>query len=129
MEVEVTPQGEIRLRRANVAVDCGPVVNPDTLIAQVQGGVIFGLSAALYSEITVGDGRIQQSNFHDYRVLRINEAPTVSVHLIDNPTAPIGGIGEAGTASAAPALANAIFAATGKRLRRIPFGLGQLASA
>jgi isoquinoline 1-oxidoreductase beta subunit len=128
MEVEVTPQGEIRLRRANVAVDCGPVVNPDTLVAQLQGGLIFGLSAALYSEITVSEGRIQQSNFHDYRVLRINEAPTVSVHLIDNPKAPIGGIGEAGTASAAPALANAIFAATGKRLRRIPFGLGQLAS-
>jgi isoquinoline 1-oxidoreductase beta subunit len=129
VEVEVTPQGEIHLRRANVAVDCGPVVNPDTLVAQVQGGLIFGLSMALYSEITVSEGRVQQSNFHDYRVLRINEAPAVSVHLIDNPKAPIGGIGEAGTASAAPALANAIFAATGKRLRRIPFGLGQLASA
>jgi isoquinoline 1-oxidoreductase beta subunit len=129
VEVQVTPQGEIRLRRADVAVDCGPVVNPDTLIAQVQGGLIFGLSAALYSEITVDNGRVQQSNFHDYRVLRMNEAPAVSVHLIENPTAPIGGIGEAGTASAAPALANAIFAATGKRLRRIPFGLGQLASA
>ena len=77
LEVEVTQQGEIRLRRANVAVDCGPVVNPDTLIAQVQGGLIFGLSAALYSEITVGGGRVEQSNFHDYRVLRINEAPAV----------------------------------------------------
>jgi isoquinoline 1-oxidoreductase beta subunit len=128
VEVEVSPQGEIRLRRANVAVDCGPVVNPDTVVAQMQGGLIFGLSAAMYNEITLQDGRVEQSNFHDYRALRINEAPPVAVHLVNNPAAPIGGIGEAGTASAAPALANAIFAATGKRLRRIPFGLGQLAS-
>jgi isoquinoline 1-oxidoreductase beta subunit len=129
LEVEVTPRGEIHLRHATVAVDCGPVVNPDTVVAQIQGGLIFGLSAAMYNEITLRDGRVTQSNFDDYRALRINEAPTILVHIVNNPGAPIGGIGETGTAIAAPALANAIFAATKKRLRRIPFGLGQLVAA
>jgi isoquinoline 1-oxidoreductase subunit beta len=128
VEVKVNSSGEVQLLKADVAVDCGPVVNPDTLAAQVQGGLIFGLSMALYSEITMTKGRIDQSNFHDYRVMRINEAPQIAVHIVHNPTAPIGGIGETGTVAAAPALANAIFAATGRRLRRIPFGTGQLAS-
>ena len=126
LETTVTDKGEIQLKQVNVAIDVGPVVNPNTLEAQVQGGMLFGLSMALYSEITHAKGRVEQSNFHDYRVLRINEAPPVHVHIVHNPTAPIGGVGEAGTAAAAPVLANAIFAATGRRLRRIPFGLGQL---
>jgi len=125
-EVAVTSRGEVQLRQVHVAADVGPVVNPDTLAAQLQGGLIFGLSMAMFSEITHTKGRVDQSNFHDYRVLRINEAPKISVHIVTNPTAPIGGVGEAGTAAAAPALANAIFAATGRRLRRIPFGTGQL---
>ena len=125
-EVAVTNRGEVQLRQVHVAADVGPVVNPDTLAAQLQGGLIFGLSMAMFSEITHTKGRVDQSNFHDYRVLRINEAPKISVHIVTNPTAPIGGVGEAGTAAAAPALANAIFAATGRRLRRIPFGTGQL---
>ena len=124
-EVAVTSRGEVQLRQLHVAADVGPVVNPDTLAAQLQGGLIFGLSMAMFSEITHTKGRVDQSNFHDYRVLRINEAPKISVHIVTNPTAPIGGVGEAGTAAAAPALANAIFAATGRRLRRIPFGTGQ----
>jgi CO/xanthine dehydrogenase Mo-binding subunit len=129
LETAVTDQGEIRLRQIHTAVDCGPVVNPNTVEAQIQGGMLFGLSMAMYSEITHAKGRVEQSNFHDYRVLRMNEAPPVTVHIVHNPGAPIGGIGETGTASAAPALANAIFAATGRRLRRIPFATGQLSGA
>lgn len=125
MEVTVTPQGEILLKRAVVAVDCGSTVNPDTVQAQIQGGLILGLGTALYDEITLADGAVQQSNFHDYRTLRMNEAPVIEVYHIRNEEAP-GGIGETGTAAAAPALGNAIFAATGKRLRRLPFGNGQL---
>ncbi|MBN8926283.1 MAG: aldehyde dehydrogenase [Rhodospirillales bacterium 69-11] len=121
LEVEVTPRGEVRLRRAVVAVDCGTVVQPDGVVAQIEGGLIFGLSAALYNEITVQDGRVQQSNFNNYRVLRIDEAPRIEVHMIRNDEGP-GGIGETGTVAAAPALVNAIHAATGKRLRRLPIG-------
>jgi len=129
LRIAVSPQGEIKLIEAHTAVDCGPVVNPDTVEAQIQGGLIFGLSAAMFSEITLANGRVEQSNFHDYRALRINEAPDVHVHIIASPTAAVGGIGETGTASAAGALANAIFAATGKRLRRLPLGTGQLGAA
>ena len=125
MEVTVTPQAEILLKRAVVAVDCGSTVNPDTVQAQIQGGLILGLGTALYDEITLADGAVQQSNFHDYRTLRMNEAPMIEVYHIRNEEAP-GGIGETGTAAAAPALGNAIFAASGKRLRRLPFGTGQL---
>lgn len=129
LEAAVTKGGEIRLIKANVALDCGPVVNPDTIEAQVQGGLIFGLTMAMYSEITLTNGRVDQSNFHDYRIMRINEAPDIAVHIIHNPNEKIGGIGETGTVAAAPALANAIFAATGRRLRRIPFATGQLVGA
>jgi len=125
-DVSVSDRGEVTVHEVHTAVDCGPVVNPDTVEAQVQGGMIFGLSAALYNEITHTNGRVDQSNFHDYRVLRINEAPAVHVYIVSDPSAEIGGIGETGTASAAPVLANAIFAATGRRLRRIPFATGQL---
>jgi isoquinoline 1-oxidoreductase subunit beta len=121
LEVEVVPPGEINLRRAVVAVDCGMTVNPDTVQAQIQGGLILGLSTAMYNEITLTSGAIDQSNFHDYRAMRINEAPKIEVYQIRNGEKP-GGIGETGTAAAAPALGNAIFAATGKRLRRPPFG-------
>ncbi|HEV2678750.1 MAG TPA: xanthine dehydrogenase family protein molybdopterin-binding subunit [Aliidongia sp.] len=125
LEVEVTPEGEVLPRHAHVAIDCGSVVNPDTVEAQIQGGFILGLGTALYDEITLADGRVEQSNFHDYRSLRINEAPMIEVHQIRNQEKP-GGVGETGTAAAAPALGNAIFAATGRRLRRLPFGTGQL---
>jgi isoquinoline 1-oxidoreductase beta subunit len=121
LEVEVTPQGEIMPRRVVVAVDCGSVVNPDTVEAQIQGGMILGLGTALYNEITFANGAVEQSNFHDYRTLRMNEAPVIEVYQIRNDEKP-GGIGETGTAAAAPALGNAIFAATGRRLRRLPFG-------
>ena len=120
-EVEVSPQGEVRVRRIVCAVDCGPVVNPDTVRAQMQSGIVYGLSGALYGEITLKDGRVEQTNFADYRVLRINEMPQVEVHIVDSSAAP-GGIGETATACVMPALANAIFAATGKRIRKLPVG-------
>jgi isoquinoline 1-oxidoreductase subunit beta len=125
-EVEVDSGGEIKVRRIVCAVDCGTVVNPDTVAAQLQGGIIFGLTAALYGEITIANGRVQQSNFHDYRMMRIDEAPKIEVHIIPNGNAP-GGIGEPGTAAAAPALANALFAATGVRLRSLPINRDALA--
>lgn len=118
-ELEVSKAGELRVHRVVCAVDCGTVVNPDTVKAQIEGGVAFGISAALWGEITLRNGRVEQSNFGDYRVLRMNEAPAVEVHLVRNGESP-GGIGEPGTAGIAPALANAVFAATGKRLRQLP---------
>ena len=125
IEAEVTPQGEVRLRRAVVALDCGVAINPSSVEAQVQGGLLFGLSAALYSGITLKHGAIEQSNFHDYRTLRINEAPKVELYRIESDQPP-GGLGEVGTAIAAPALANAIFAATGVRLRNLPVDRARL---
>ena len=119
VETEVTPQGEVRLRRVVVALDCGIAVNTSSIEAQVQGGLLFGLSAAMFSGITIKDGAIEQGNFNDYRNLRINEAPVVEVHRVINAELP-GGLGEVGTAIAAPALANAIFAATGVRLYALP---------
>jgi isoquinoline 1-oxidoreductase beta subunit len=118
-EVAVSDTGEVRVHRLVCAVDCGIVVNPDTVKAQIEGGAIFGVSGALYGEVTLEKGRVQQSNYHDVRVLRINEAPAIEVHLVRSGQAP-GGIGEPGTAVTAPAIANAIFAATGKRFRKLP---------
>jgi isoquinoline 1-oxidoreductase beta subunit len=118
-EAEVDAHGEVRVRRVVSAVDTGIVVNPDTVVAQLQGGLIFGLTAALYGKITIAKGRVQQSNFNDYRMLRMNEVPQIEVHLIKSAEAP-GGIGETGTTAAPPALGNALFAATGIRLRQLP---------
>jgi len=118
-EVSVSKQGEVRVARVVCAVDCGIVVNPDTVKAQIESGVIFGISAVLWGEITFKDGRVEQHNFNDYRVLRINQAPVIEVHLVKSTEAP-GGIGEPGTSAVMPAVANAIFAATGKRIRKLP---------
>jgi isoquinoline 1-oxidoreductase beta subunit len=118
-EVEVPKTGDIRVHRIVCAVDCGTVVNPDIVKAQVEGGVVFGISGALWGEITLKNGRVEQSNFNNYRVLRMNEAPPIEVHLVRN-NEPPGGMGEPGTAVTAPALANAIFAATGRRIRKLP---------
>jgi isoquinoline 1-oxidoreductase beta subunit len=118
-QAEVDEHGEIRVQRVVAAVDTGIVVNPDTVVAQLQGGLVFGLTAALYGHISIEKGRVQQSNFHDYRMLRINQMPQIEVHLIKSGEAP-GGIGETGTTAAPPALVNALFAATGIRLRRLP---------
>lgn len=124
-EVEVSAGNEIRLHRAVAAMDCGQAVNPDSVRAQIEGGLIFGLTAALYNEATFDHGRVQQSNFNNYRILRMNEAPKIEVHLVGSTEAP-GGLGETATAAAFPAAANAVFAATGKRVRVLPLtrGLG-----
>jgi isoquinoline 1-oxidoreductase subunit beta len=118
-EVEVAKDGSVRVRRVVCAVDCGTVVNPDTVRAQIQSAVMFGVTAALYGEITLKDGRVEQTNFDSYHILRMNEAPEVEVHIVQN-SEPPGGMGEAGTSTIVPAVANAIFAATGKRLRKLP---------
>ncbi len=115
-------QGRIRVHRVVCAVDCGPVVNPDGVEAQMQSGIVFGLSAALYGEITFRDGRVEQSNFHDYPVLRLHEMPKVEV-VIAKSDEKMGGAGEPGTPPIAPAVANAVFALTGKRLRSLPLRL------
>jgi CO/xanthine dehydrogenase Mo-binding subunit len=119
VEVSVSPAGEVRVERVVAVVDCGVAVNPDVVEAQTEGGIVFGLSAALFNEITLANGRVQQSNFHDYRVLRIHETPAIEVHLVKSSEAP-GGTGEPSTSCVIPALTNAIFAATGKRLRKLP---------
>jgi isoquinoline 1-oxidoreductase beta subunit len=118
-EVEVAKDGSVGVRRVVAAIDCGMVVNPDTVRAQIESATIFGISAALYGEITVKDGRVEQSNFDTYQVVRMNEAPAIEVHIVES-SEPPGGLGEPGTSAIVPAVANAIFAATGKRLRRMP---------
>ncbi|MDQ2989826.1 MAG: molybdopterin-dependent oxidoreductase, partial [Pseudomonadota bacterium] len=127
-EVSVGADGEVRVHRVVCALDCGQVVNPDTVVAQMEGGVVFGLTAALWSQVTFDKGRVQQSNFGDYRMMRINEAPVVEVHIVASSDEP-GGIGEPGTAAIAPALANAVFAATGKRIRKLPIDPAALKKA
>jgi isoquinoline 1-oxidoreductase subunit beta len=118
-EVEVGKDGAVRVRRVVCAVDCGIPVNPDTIQAQIQSAIMFGITAALYGNITVKNGRVEQSNFDTYQILRMNEAPAVEVHIVQSRESP-GGMGEAGTSAIVPAVTNAIFAATGKRLRKMP---------
>jgi isoquinoline 1-oxidoreductase beta subunit len=118
-EVEVSRNGLVRIRRVVCAVDCGTVINPDTVQAQIQSAIIFGITAALHGQITLKDGRVEQTNFDTYQMLRMNEAPAIEVHIVQNAEPP-GGMGECGTSCIVPAVANAIFAATGKRLRKMP---------
>jgi isoquinoline 1-oxidoreductase subunit beta len=118
-EVEVSKDGAVRVHRVVCAVDCGTVVNPDTVQAQIQSGIMFGITAALYGEITLKDGRVEQTNFDTYQILRMNEAPAIEVHIVKS-LEPPGGMGETGTSAIVPAISNAIFAATGKRLRKMP---------
>jgi isoquinoline 1-oxidoreductase subunit beta len=126
-EVEVARDGTVMVHRIVCAVDCGIVVNPDTIAAQVEGGSLFGLTAALYGAITLKGGRVQQSNFHDYRPMRMNEVPVVETHIVKSMEAP-GGFGEAPCACVTPAVTNAIFAVTGKRIRTLPIDTGHLKS-
>jgi isoquinoline 1-oxidoreductase beta subunit len=115
--------GKPRVHRVVCAIDCGPVVNPLTVEAQMQSGIVYGLSAALHGAITFKDGRVEQSNFHDYPALRLPEMPVIEVHIVPS-TDKMGGVGEPGTPPIAPAVGNALFALTGKRLRSLPFRLG-----
>ena len=126
VEASVEKNGNVKVHRVVCAVDCGRAINPDTVKAQLEGGVIYGLTAALHTEITLENGRVQQKNFHDYQMLRMFESPAIEVFIVpseENPT----GVGEPGVPPAAPALANAIFAATGKRVRRLPIRAADLA--
>jgi isoquinoline 1-oxidoreductase subunit beta len=124
-EVEVAKNGAVRVRRVVCAVDCGTIVNPDTVRAQIQSGIIFGITAALHGEITLKNGRVEQTNFDTYQVLRMDEAPAIEVHILRS-SEPPGGMGEAGTSAIPPAVTNAIFAATGKRLRKLPVDIAAL---
>ncbi|WP_171015969.1 xanthine dehydrogenase family protein molybdopterin-binding subunit [Ramlibacter sp. 2FC] len=127
-EVAMRPDGGFRVERVVCAVDCGVAVNPDVIRAQMQGGIGFALSAALHEEITLKDGRVEQGNFHDYPILRINEMPKIDVHIVasrENPS----GVGEPGVPPTAPAVANALFALTGERIRSLPIRLNKAAKA
>jgi isoquinoline 1-oxidoreductase beta subunit len=118
-EVSIDKDGVVHVHRVVCAVDCGPVVNPGIVEAQMQSGIVFGLTAALWGEITIDEGHVQQSNFHDYRVLRMEEMPVVEVHIVPS-TESQGGVGEPATPPIAPAVCNAIFALNGKRIRKLP---------
>ena len=121
-EISVESGNSIRVHRVTSAVDCGLVINPDIVRQQMEGGILFGLSAALYGEISIEDGAVQQSNFHDYRVLRMADSPAIDVHIVPGGTEP-SGAGEPGVPPIAPAVANAVYAATGQRLRTLPLRL------
>ena len=127
-EVSVAPDGTPRVHRVVAAVDCGLTVNPAIIARQIEGAIVYGLSAALYGKITFKDGRVEQGNFHNYPVLRMSEMPKVEVYIVGSSEKP-GGIGEPGTPPVAPAVVNAIFAATGKRLRQLPIDTAMLKSA
>ena len=120
-EVSVASDGAVKVHRVVCAVDCGPVVNPSIVEAQMESAIVYGLTAALYGEIAIEGGRVKQSNFHDYQMLRLAEMPKVEVYIVPSTDAQ-GGVGEPGTPPIAPAVANAIFAATGKRIRKLPIG-------
>jgi isoquinoline 1-oxidoreductase beta subunit len=119
VEVAVAEDGAVRVHKVVAAIDCGIAVNPDQVKAQMEGGFIYALTATLYGKITVDKGRVEQTNFHTYPMLRIAEAPVVETHILDSGQPP-GGLGEPGVPTVAPAVCNAIFAATGKRIRRLP---------
>ena len=127
-EVSVAPSGELRVHRVVCSIDCGRAVNPETIAAQMESGIVFGLTAALYGVITLKNGRVEQSNFHDYRMLGIQEMPKVEVYIVQSEEKP-GGVGEPGVPPIAPAVCNAIFAATGKRIRRLPIPMEELKKA
>jgi len=126
VEASVEKDGTVRVHRVVCAVDCGRAINPDVVKAQMEGGIIFGLTAALKTEITLEQGRVQQTNFHDYPMLRMFESPDIEVHIVPSEANPTG-VGEPGVPPVASALANAIFAATGKRVRRLPIQTSELA--
>ena len=114
--------GQIKVHKVTCAIDCGLAINPDVVTSQMESSINFGLTAALYGEITFKDGAVEQSNFHDYPMLRMNEAPQIDVEIIASTEDPTG-VGEPGLPPLAGAVANAVFAATGKRLRSLPLKL------
>lgn len=127
-EVSLTPAGELRVHRVVCAVDCGSVVNPDTVKAQMESGITFGLSAALYGAITLKNGRVEQGNFNDYPPVRMAAMPAVEVHIIPS-TDPPGGVGEPGVPPIAPAVANGLFSVSGARVRSLPLTAAKIKAA
>jgi isoquinoline 1-oxidoreductase subunit beta len=127
-DVAVSDEGDVRVTRVVIAADVGRVINPDILLAQIQGGVTFGVAAVLHGKITFAGGRVEQGNFNDYRIIRIDEMPTIEVHIVLS-TDSSGGIGEPGTVVVQPAVANAVFAATGVQLTRMPIDAALIAKA
>jgi isoquinoline 1-oxidoreductase subunit beta len=127
-EVAVSKSGEVSVERVVCAVDCGMAINPDTVEAQMESAIVFGLTAALFGEITIGRGRVEQDNFPSYEILRLAQTPAIEVHIVDT-GADLGGVGEPGTPPIAPAVANAVFAATGRRVRKLPLRPADFASA
>jgi isoquinoline 1-oxidoreductase beta subunit len=124
-EVSLSSDGRPRVHRVVCAVDCGVTVNPEIIKRQMKSAIIFALSSTLYGKITLKNGRVEQSNFHDYPILRINDAPEIEVHIVHSDEKPTG-IGEAGTPPLAPAVVNALFALTGKRIRKLPLDPAEL---
>jgi isoquinoline 1-oxidoreductase beta subunit len=127
-EVSIEKDGKVRVHRVVCALDCGTFINPDTVKAQVEGSIVWGLTAALHGAITIDKGRVRQSNFHDYPMLRMNEMPIVEVHIVPSNASP-GGVGEPGVPPLAPAVCNAIFSGTGKRIRKLPIRAEELRSS
>ncbi|MBT2324703.1 xanthine dehydrogenase family protein molybdopterin-binding subunit [Variovorax paradoxus] len=127
-DITVGRDGSIKVDRMVCAVDCGLAVNPDGVEAQIESGIVYGLSAALYGTLTFEGGRVVQSNYHDYQPLRMHEMPIVEVHILKS-TLPPGGVGEMGTALVCPSLMNAVYSATGKRFRSYPVSADQLKTA
>jgi isoquinoline 1-oxidoreductase beta subunit len=120
-EISIDENGLVKVHKVTCAIDCGIAVNPDGVRAQIESGIIYALSGNLYEKITFKEGKVEQANFNNYRILRMNEAPEIEVHIVDS-TEQMGGVGEPGYPPTAPAVANAVFAATGKRIRNLPFG-------
>ena len=118
-EVSITKNKTLKVHKVVCAIDCGQIVNPDIIKAQMEGCVVFGLTAALYGEITFEKGRVKQGNFNNYKMVRMNEMPVVEVHIIES-TEKMGGVGEPGVPPVAPAVMNALFTLTGKRVRNLP---------
>ena len=118
--------GRLKVHKITCVIDCGQTVNPRIVESQIQSGIIYGLSAALWADVTLRNGRVEQSNFNDYRMLRLNEAPELDVYVVPS-DAPPGGVGETAVPPVAPAICNAIYAATGKRLRSLPISAHSLA--
>ena len=124
-EVSVSKRGKLKVHRVDCVVDCGLAVNPDSVRAQMEGSIIMGMSATMFEQVTLEDGRVVQSNFDDYRIARMRDIPEINVSIVKSDSAPTG-TGEPGTSPIVPAITNAIFAATGKRIRRLPIGRQKL---
>ena len=124
-QVDVKPETPLHIHKVVCAIDCGRIANPEIIRAQMESGIVFGLTATLHGEITFQDGRVDQGNFHDYPILRFDEMPVVEVHIVPSEEKS-GGVGEPGVPPIAPAICNAIFAATGKRIRRLPIRVEEL---